>query len=432
MFKQYFIQTIAQIKQHRLISAITIIATALSIFLIMLVVMMEQVKTSPFSPESNRDRFLHATCMSIGNDKWGERFINGPLSLQAANDIYKSSNLAEAVTIYSSNTKSMPLFSSETPLLTVDVRETDDMFWKVFDFRFIDGKPYDEAAVESSLPVAVISESMARGIFKTDKSVIGREFSINYLTCKVIGVVKDVSTLATNAYAQVWVPYNTVSEDFMITDFSRMMGEGSVTILAHSKSDFPLIRQEVQRKISEQNLTLKNSGFYIIDFNRPYEQEKAMINKMANYEPDLSAKRRNEWMVFLLLLIIPAINLSSMTQSRINQRAIEIGLRRAFGCTRMELTVQIFMENLFTTLLAGILGFLLSLLFSWIFASELFNHTFGNTLNSPFVDFSILMHYSTFGYVLLFCFVLNLLSTGIPAFRAAQTNIVNALMGSKD
>ena len=33
MFKQYFIQTLAQIKQHRLISVITIVATALSIFM---------------------------------------------------------------------------------------------------------------------------------------------------------------------------------------------------------------------------------------------------------------------------------------------------------------------------------------------------------------------------------------------------------------
>ena len=220
MFKQYFIQTWAQLKQHRLISVITIIATALSIFFIMLVVMLNQVKVALFSPESNTDRFLHASCISLGNEKWGDRFINDPMSIQAANEIYKSIDLAEAVTVYSANTKPMPLFSSETPLLTVDVRETDASFWRVFDFRFVDGKPYDSSAVESSLPQAVISQSMARSIFKTNESVIGREFSINYMPCKVVGVVKDVSTLATSAYAQVWVPYNTGSEEFMITNLT--------------------------------------------------------------------------------------------------------------------------------------------------------------------------------------------------------------------
>lgn len=60
MIKQYFKQALAQLRQHPLISVISIAGTALSIFLIMLVVMLQQVKVAPFSPESNRDRFYGA------------------------------------------------------------------------------------------------------------------------------------------------------------------------------------------------------------------------------------------------------------------------------------------------------------------------------------------------------------------------------------
>ena len=52
MIKQYYKQALAQLRQHPLISIIGIVGTALSIFLIMLVVMMQQVKVAPFSPES--------------------------------------------------------------------------------------------------------------------------------------------------------------------------------------------------------------------------------------------------------------------------------------------------------------------------------------------------------------------------------------------
>ena len=101
MFKQYFIQTWAQLKQHRLISVITIIATALSIFFIMLVVMMDQVKVAPFSPESNRDRFLHVKYGSITNEKWGAgNTSTGPLSLKSATTLYKSVETPEVVSIY--------------------------------------------------------------------------------------------------------------------------------------------------------------------------------------------------------------------------------------------------------------------------------------------------------------------------------------------
>ncbi len=63
MIKQYFAQAWAQLRQQPMMSAVSIAGTALAIFLIMLVVMMQQVKVAPFAPESNRDRFLHVKSM---------------------------------------------------------------------------------------------------------------------------------------------------------------------------------------------------------------------------------------------------------------------------------------------------------------------------------------------------------------------------------
>ena len=79
MIKQYFKQALAQLRQHPLISVISIAGTALSIFLIMLVVMLQQVKVAPFSPESNRNRFLHVHYMSISHKDWGDGTSNGPM-----------------------------------------------------------------------------------------------------------------------------------------------------------------------------------------------------------------------------------------------------------------------------------------------------------------------------------------------------------------
>ena len=50
MIKKTIQQALAQLRQSPLISAINVVGTALAIFLIMLVVMMQQVKTAPFSP----------------------------------------------------------------------------------------------------------------------------------------------------------------------------------------------------------------------------------------------------------------------------------------------------------------------------------------------------------------------------------------------
>ena len=84
MIKQYYKQALAQLRQHPLISIIGIVGTALSIFLIMLVVMMQQVKVAPFSPEPNRNRFLHVHYMSISHKDWGNGTSNGPVILYTA------------------------------------------------------------------------------------------------------------------------------------------------------------------------------------------------------------------------------------------------------------------------------------------------------------------------------------------------------------
>ena len=429
MIKQYITQALAQLRQHPIISAVSIIGTALAIFLIMLVVMMQQVTTAPFAPESNRDRFLHVKYLSIRNNNWGEGSSNnGPMSVQTAKELYASLKTPEAVTIYMCFTESTPVCLPGQPSTSVDKLETDDQFWKVFDFQFIDGKPYDQAAFDAGQPVAVITRSVARALFGTAEGVSGREFLLNHAPYRVAGVVEDVSTLADTSYGQLWIPFT--STNMGNTNWADgHCGYMSCTILAKSRDDFDAIREESLRRLEAYNQLIGESGWHIIHRNRPYDQEKASINHSANLEKDVAPERRSRLITYLILLIVPAINLSSMTQSRLRQRVSEIGVRRAFGSTRMEIMGQILMENMVVTLIAGLLGFLMSVAFAHFGSDILFSVGYSSTYVTPKTDLSILLHASTFGLALLFCFILNLLSTGIPAWVASRIHIVTAMGG---
>lgn len=431
MIKQYITQALAQLRQQPIISAVSIIGTALAIFLIMLVVMMQQVKTAPFAPESGRDRFLHVSWGSIKKKNWNTGdSSNGPWAAQTLNEIYKPLESAEAVSIYYCLVVATPVSIPGKAAESVDMRETDADYWKVFDFSFIDGKPYDQATFDAGLPVAVLSESVARLLFGTTEC-IGKEFLMNHAPYRVCGVVKDVSTLATKAYAQVWVPYTSTNSTSESEIWEKFMGNFSCTILCKSRADFPVVRNEAIRRFDAFNQSIAETGYELINRNRPYDQEKNIIAFGANYEPDVKADRRQRYIIFLILLIVPAVNLSSMTQSRMQQRIEEIGVRRAFGSTRKEIMSQIIAENMVVTLLAGLLGLLMSIAFAYLFNNLLFAQPFSGTFNHPDVDASILIHGSTFGWALLFCFILNLLSSGFPAWRASRSNIVNAINGGK-
>ena len=126
MIKQYIAQAWAQLRQQPMMSAVSIAGTALAIFLIMLVVMMQQVKVAPFAPESNRDRFLHVKAMSISNSNWGDGTSNGPMSVQTARECFQSLKTPEAVTIYTIFPVSTPVSLPGKPAVSVDLRQTDD------------------------------------------------------------------------------------------------------------------------------------------------------------------------------------------------------------------------------------------------------------------------------------------------------------------
>lgn len=424
-------QTFGQLRSQRMLSVIAITGSALSIFLIMVVVMMQDVKVVPFSPESNRDRFLHALAGSMTtnlDDKPASDNLyenNGALSYETAMEQFGRLKTPEAVTIYSSWNESYLAGLPGKPSVGLTTLTTDANFWKVFDFSFISGKPYTQADFESASPLAVLSASAARRIFgSTD--VVGQSFTVNRLPYIVAGVVKDVSTLADHSYAEMWLPMSTTTT-FTDTWMNGWMGNCSVTILARSEDDFDTIRDEYEKRVEEMNKGMRSEGWKFITRNRPYTQEKDSIQKSANLEPDVEGDRRQRLIVYLILLIVPAMNMNGMTESRLRQRTEEIGVRRAFGAKRSTLFCQILWENLVVTVVAGMIGWLLSAAFAYLFSSFLFANP--NFSAEPTIDLPVLLSPSTFFWALLFCFVLNVLSTGIPAWRASRTDVVNALKG---
>lgn len=429
MIKQYFKQALSQLKQQPLLTTISVLGTALTICLIMVVVMQQQIKTVPFAPESNRNRLLHVKQMSVGNKTWSDDgSSNGPMGIKTAKGCFEGLKTPEEVSIYSIP-GTMQVSLSRGVRTGVDALETDGAFWRIFDFSFIDGKPYSDAEAKSGLPVAVITESVARLLFGTATNVAGKEIFVNDAPYRLSGVVKDFSSMASTAYAQMWVPYlstNITGGDNVWSD--GIMGAMRVVILARSSSDFDAIRAECERHRLAYNAGL--GDYFVFYRGQPDDQLTMSQHKWANEQPDMAGYFRQQVIIFLILLLVPAINLSSMTHSRLRQRVAEIGVRRSFGATRGGVMGQIVAENLVLTLMAGVVGLLFCLLISYVWGGTLFADSRLMYLNTaPVIEWKMLFKLSTFIYALLFCLLLNLLSSGWPAWRASRMSIINALSG---
>lgn len=149
----------------------------------------------------------------------------------------------------------------------------------------------------------------------------------------------------------------------------------------------------------------------------------------ANNPPAVKEAVRQYILTLLVLLLVPAVNLSGLTLSRMRKRISEIGVRKAFGAPRRELMMQVLSENMLYSLFGGILGLVLSYVAAFLLGGMLFSVDFVSNgvedLQTMCID--LLFDPVVFLLAFLACFLLNLLSAAIPAWKVTRTNIVDAI-----
>ena len=98
MLKQYLKQALNMLRENPLISVISILGTALSIAMIMIVILVFQVQLTSFVPEVNRDRMLY---VEQGTEvKTNNSWSRGNMSVEAVRECFYSLKTPEAVSAW--------------------------------------------------------------------------------------------------------------------------------------------------------------------------------------------------------------------------------------------------------------------------------------------------------------------------------------------
>ena len=416
MIKLYFKQAFHLLRENKLLSSISIIGTALAIAMIMVIVITLRATIAPFAPETHRDRMLifrYAGLQNKANVNWQS---NGPIGYNTAKACFKEMTTPEVVSITSSFRETM------LAAKPAGVMES----WSGFEFDLISGKPYDNADFDAGAAKAVISEDMARRLFGTSE-VVGKTFLLNHSAYVICGVVHPVSKLANYAYAQVWIPLSSTNAFTSTWGDENIMGMTAVYILAKSKEDFPAIHQEADRL--RAIFMAGHPNFDLLYRGQPDTYFVAAQRYSANNPPAVKEAVRQYILTLLVLLLVPAVNLSGLTLSRMRKRISEIGVRKAFGAPRRELMMQVLSENMLYSLFGGILGLVLSYVAAFLLGGMLFSVDFVSNgvedLQTMCID--LLFDPVVFLLAFLACFLLNLLSAAIPAWKVTRTNIVDAI-----
>jgi len=433
MIRQHIKQAWQMLKQNRFYSTIYILATGLSISLVMVLAIVIYIKIANVYPETNRDRMLIVQYAEIKSDNGS--VSTSRLSMDVIRQCIYPLQTAEAVSAvygYWGGNAVQPDGSDEQ--VAASVRYVDTGYWKVFSFNFIEGTPFTEADMESGIRTVVISAPYARKIFGTTE-VTGKYISLNFDSYRICGVVEEPSYIADKTFAQLWMPYSAFPG--MMPAWQADWQKGSLGsfiayVLAPSEKDIEKVKQEIEGNFKRYASSLEGLTFTI--HGQPDRQWQSLFRLSSRLTIDFTQIKLQYLALFLLLLFIPAVSLSGMADSQMGRRLEEMGVRRVFGARSGGLMKQLIAENMLLTFLGGALGLLVSYLLIYFFRRWIIHIGTGQRFVSAVpegIDVALspamMMNFTVFGMALGICLLLNLMATVIPAWRASRREIIYSL-----
>jgi predicted permease len=290
--------------------------------------------------------------------------------------------------------------------IVVSEMAADKSFLNMFTFPLLKGNP--EHAMDDVNSV-VLTATTAKKVFNTDDP-INKIVKINGETFKVTGIMEDL-------------PGNT---EFKFDCIIPLMGADAFDAFAWSNHEFltyvelqPGVQVEtINQKI--KNIVLQHAPDARVEI---FLQPSRQWHLYSNFENGEVSGGRIEtvrllFIIACLILLIACINFMNLGTAQSENRAKEVGVRKAIGATKSLLIKQFLSESLFVTLIAGVIALLLVQL-----CLPAFNQLVGKQLVIDYAN--PVFWFTSAGFIL----VTGLLAGSYPAFFLSAFRPVKVLKG---
>ncbi|MBX2845580.1 MAG: FtsX-like permease family protein [Saprospiraceae bacterium] len=318
-----------------------------------------------------------------------------------------------ALTSVFSPMQSIDVFPNDRKL-TLTTNATDANYWRIFDFEFVEGQPFSDAAIENQAFQAIMSKSAAQQYFGKKASYLGEVVTWGKLQFEITGIVKDINTSIPHLKHDIFIPYTHLPPSLLDYGWGQF-GNMQLALLGSSSKQLETIRSDF--RFIEENFEVQEEGYDKLTIKERTIEELYANNVLQNQERGSDKTLR--WIVLvalLLFILIPTINLINLNSTRIMERSAEIGVRKAFGAHTGNLMSQFLLENVVLTGLGGLIG--LGLTF---FAMNWLN-------NSVWMENTQLaFNPNIFIYSLIVVLLFGICSGLIPAWRMSKMDVAKAI-----
>lgn len=215
------------------------------------------------------------------------------------------------------------------------------------------GRSYTEAEAKTGARVAMISSNGAEQLFGQNiEDALGKTIKVSSGEVRIIGVV-DNGAESLGSLSLI-MPRATIAALF--TDSNSVFP--NVTALAREDADIDELCNTIKTKIQEFKGLSGDDESGDVMVSSMKSAIDAMNSFMGSFSLIMGA-------VAGISLLVGGIGIMNMMLTNVTERIREIGIRRALGASRRDITAQFLAESSALCITGGILGVVIGYLLAW-------------------------------------------------------------------
>jgi putative ABC transport system permease protein len=263
------------------------------------------------------------------------------------------------------------------------------------------GSFISEQNVSSQSKVAVLGPTTRDDLFGEGTTPIGETVRINGINFKIIGITKSKGGTGFGSQDDmIFIP---------ITTAQKLLAGADYVSTINVQAESPQVMTQVQTEITNLLLELHNiTDPQMADFSVLSQQDiLGAASSMTNTMTILLAA------IAGISLVVGGIGIMNMMMTTVTERTREIGLRKAIGAKKLDISLQFLTEAVMLTFLGGVVGIVLG-------SSLAYGITFFTGMATKISLFSIILAFSVSA-------VIGIAFGYWPAQKAAKLNPIEAL-----